>query len=198
MAWGIALLIGCESTEPSGSLFKPVRVDAPAEACPEVAPAEGGFDFEADGRDEAVEAGTSEATAAELLAGQGLSAATAEAASAPGASTTPEAAPPAAEAAAVPAVQIPTAWTGVGTPVSWGVRLVSTVPEAQPPRAILGLPDGSEAVVQPGTLLPGPGLVVLAVGRDAVQLAEVKGEGDHARVTTTILTALYPGLPQAR
>ena len=40
------------------------------------------------------------------------------------------------------------AWTP-GTPVlgSWGVRLVSTVTNAQPPRAILGLPSGEEVEV---------------------------------------------------
>ncbi|MBN2797545.1 MAG: hypothetical protein JXX28_00195 [Deltaproteobacteria bacterium] len=77
-------------------------------------------------------------------------------------------------------------------PTSWGVRLVSTVSEAQPPRAILGLPDGSEQVVQAGDLIPAVGVVVLAIGRDQVQLAEIRPQGDHATVEARMLSSLFP------
>jgi hypothetical protein len=66
------------------------------------------------------------------------------------------------------------------------------VADAQPPRAILGLPDGRELVVTPGTLLPDARLVVMAVGRDMVQIAEVTPVGDHADVVSRTLTPMYP------
>ena len=91
------------------------------------------------------------------------------------------------------AAGFPTAISAVSSDsASWGVRLVSTVVDAQPPRAILGLPDGSEAVVKPGSLLPDVGIVVLAIGKDQVQIAEVTAEGDHARVVTRTVTSMYP------
>ncbi len=62
----------------------------------------------------------------------------------------------------------------------WPLRLVATVPGAQPPRAILGLPGGEEIVVSPGTMLPDQGVVVMAVGAQTVDLAEVRPAGDHA------------------
>jgi hypothetical protein len=105
---------------------------------------------------------------------------------------------PAAVAAPVEAVAAPVAavqrWQA-GQPMagSWGVRLVSTVNGALPPRAILGLPDGSEKVVQPGDLLPSVGVVVLAIGQDVVQVAQVTPVGDHARVESTLLPAMYTG-----
>ncbi len=77
-------------------------------------------------------------------------------------------------------------------PAGWGVRLVSTVSSAQPPRAILGLPDGSEMVVQPGSFLPEARVFVLAIGHDQVQIAHVIPEGDRARVETEMLSSLYP------
>lgn len=77
-------------------------------------------------------------------------------------------------------------------PVSWGVRVISTTYAAQPPRAILGLPDGSEQVVRPGDLLPEVSMVVLAVGHNKVQLAEITPMGDHAGVRSMVLDALYP------
>jgi hypothetical protein len=40
-------------------------------------------------------------------------------------------------------------------------------------------------------LLPEAGIVVLAVGRDAVQVAEIIPAGDHARVETRILEPLF-------
>ena len=91
---------------------------------------------------------------------------------------------------------VPSPWPPpVAASLTWGVRLVSTVHDAQPPRAILGFANGKEAVVQPGTLLEEAGIAVLAIGRDQVQIAQFTPEGDHARVETTLLTALYPGRP---
>ena len=79
----------------------------------------------------------------------------------------------------------------VPVPGSWGIRLVSTTVQADPPRAILGFPDGHEVTVRAGTLLPDEGVVVLAVGTNAVQVAEIVAAGDHARVQTQLITALF-------
>ena len=65
----------------------------------------------------------------------------------------------------------------------WPLRLVATVPGAQPPRAILGLPGGAEVVVTPGTMLPDAGVVVMAIGSGSVDLAEVRPAGDNAVVS---------------
>jgi len=72
---------------------------------------------------------------------------------------------------------------------SWPLRLVATVPGAQPPRAILGLPGGAEVVVTPGTMLPDVGVVVMAIGSESVDLAEVRPAGDHAVVQGRSLQA---------
>jgi len=73
----------------------------------------------------------------------------------------------------------------------WPMRLVSVVSDAQPPRAILGFPDGREIVVSPGRLLPDDGLVVLSVTPHQVQLARIDAEGDHAVVSSTTLQSQY-------
>jgi hypothetical protein len=75
----------------------------------------------------------------------------------------------------------------------WGVRLVATLPAAQPPRAVLGLPTGIEVVVSPGSMVPEVGVVVIAVGQGTVDLALVTPEGDHARVEQRTLHAQYQG-----
>jgi len=75
----------------------------------------------------------------------------------------------------------------------WGVRLITTVAlENNPPQAYLGLPDGEKAWVQAGDLLAEPRLVVLAVGRDMVQLARITPAGDHATIQSETLSAMYP------
>ncbi len=74
---------------------------------------------------------------------------------------------------------------------SWGLRVVATIPQAQPPRAILELPAGGEVVVVPGTLLPETGVVVLAIRDRLVKIAEVTPQGAHAEVTSRELHAMY-------
>lgn len=76
---------------------------------------------------------------------------------------------------------------------SFGVRVLAVLLDLQPPRAVLGLPDGREQVVTPGAMLPAEGLVVLAIGRDAVQIAHVTPQGYYARVETDTVVALAPG-----
>ena len=107
------------------------------------------------------------------------------AAAAPAIEATPVEAPPAPPPEAPPAVGLP-------TQPAWAVRLLMTLPQAQPPRAALGLPSGEERVVSPGSMLPELGLIVIAVGADSVQLARVTPAGDHAVVEPLTLTAQYP------
>jgi hypothetical protein len=73
----------------------------------------------------------------------------------------------------------------------WPLRLVSTVADAQPPRAILGLPDGREVVVSPGSMVPEVGVVVMSVGRSQVEVARVTPSGDHALVSSQTLSAQF-------
>jgi hypothetical protein len=67
---------------------------------------------------------------------------------------------------------------------------MATLLDVQPPRAVLALPDGTERVVQPGAFLPEHRLIVLAIGRDAVQVAHVEPIGFMSRVETTTLRSL--------
>jgi len=90
------------------------------------------------------------------------------------------------------AVVAPTPAFPPHSPLSWGVRLVSVVPGATPPQAVLGLPNGDSQVVRAGDLLPEAGVVVLAIGVDRVQLAQVTAAGDHAEIESVQLTAMYP------
>ena len=92
--------------------------------------------------------------------------------------------------ASAPSGPIPPA-VGLASQPAWGVRLLSTLPHAQPPRAALGLPDGSEVVVAPGSMLPEAGIIVVAVGANNAQLAKVTPEGDHAEIETVTLQAQY-------
>lgn len=202
MRWlPFALLVACEAMPPTGAPMQPVpRAAKPAPASvpgsetPAAPVAADGFDFEedeGDAADEALDVGEEvEDDPATLLAlAQGL--------------PVPEPAP-----ALRPAVDILPAPTGIASasqPVAmrvwdpgvasapdWGVRLVSTVVDTQPPRAILGLANGTEVVVQPGTMLADSKLVVMAVGRDVLQISRVVPEGYQARIETKTLRAFYP------
>ena len=99
------------------------------------------------------------------------------------------------EEAPVELVQAPTGPlpppVGLTSQPAWGVRLLSTLPHAQPPRAALGLPDGTEVIVSPGSMLPEAGIIVVSVGNNNAQLAKVTPEGDHAEIETVTLQAAY-------
>ncbi|MCA9491424.1 MAG: hypothetical protein KC621_15940 [Myxococcales bacterium] len=184
-------LLACEPIPSSGRVLEPVRVTAPSRA-PAAAPApstgpQGDFDFESEDRDGSAGEGEQDPIAlqARLL---GLS---------PDQVTRPPPAPePAPAPAAAPAA--PTVAAPIWDPsrplpdVQFGVRVLGVLLDLQPPRAIIGLPDGREQVVTPGAMLPAEGLVVLAIGRDAVQVARVTPSGFYARVDTETIRALYP------
>ncbi|MCP4808743.1 MAG: hypothetical protein GY913_16160 [Proteobacteria bacterium] len=80
---------------------------------------------------------------------------------------------------------------GMPSEPAWGIRLMQTLHTASPPRAALGLPNGDEVVVAPGSILADVGVIVVAVGDGMVQLAHVQPEGDHAEIETVTLTAQY-------
>ena len=173
------VLVGCEPTTPAGGLFEPTPVQAPAAIM--VAPPTGvtpaeqdGFDFDADAREDE-EMGLVEAVDEPVEPAE------------PEVVEAPE--PEVAAAAALPA------WDGSALGGSWGVRVISTTPSAQPPVAVLGFGTGEDRAVRPGDLIEEHRLVVMAIGRDAVQVARIVPEGDHARVETEILPIMTaPGL----
>jgi hypothetical protein len=187
--WVIVAIIAlgaCQPIPPTGDVLSPRAPPAPV-APPAVDGAEptdaappGGFDFAGEDRGDDKTGDTDAPLApSDLLAGMGID----------GAAVAPApVAPPAPVAAPIPA--FPTVDAGV-----WGVRLVSTISESQPPSATLAFADGKPVAVTPGQLLPDAGIVVLAIGRDQVQLARVVPEGDHAKVETLLLEAMYPITP---
>lgn len=97
---------------------------------------------------------------------------------------------PAAEVVA-PAPETLPAPVGLATQAQWGIRLLKTLPTAQPPRAALGLADGTELVVSPGSMIPEAGIVVVSVGDGVAQVAVVEAAGDHAEIETLTLHAQY-------
>lgn len=176
------LASGCERMESSGRPFSPAP--RPAAVAPGPAAPDPAFDFPSEP--------PLVLTSEELARGDlGVAAA----AGVDPVALLGEPPPPAAPVAAAPVVlAAPAAPSPAGLPAvaPWPVRLVSTLPQAQPPRAILGLPSGEERVVSPGSILADEGLVVMAVTADRVQLARVEPAGDHARIATIELTAQYP------
>ena len=104
--------------------------------------------------------------------------------------TDPEAAPD-DEALSAATFEVPKRSTA-SNPSAWGPRVLTTLSSLEPPRAVLALPDGSERVVRPGTMLPEIGGVVVAIGRDVVELSEVREEGVYASIHTRTIPALIP------
>lgn len=193
------LLAGCEPMPSSGDIFSPVPATPPAgapsassavvsESEPVLGPAlvvkEGG-----PGPDLPMLPATPTVE-------PGAEGTVADGAPAPGSPTAPEIPAPAVPDAPVAPGAVPVG-ASLATPTAvfapsegWPVRLVATVPGAQPPRAILGLPGGEELVVTPGTMVPGANLIVVAIGRQTVDVAEITAVGDHATVKARTLHAL--------
>ena len=72
----------------------------------------------------------------------------------------------------------------------WPLRVVKTEAQLNPPRAILGFPNGDEVVVQPGMLLSEQGLVIMSIGKKAVVLAKIVANGDHANIESITVPSL--------
>ena len=183
-------LIGCEQIEPAGDPLRPVAIE---EGAPPVDVTEAVMEAE-DLEEEEGFTISSEELAAIADGGN------AEALPPPpeeGTKDTPSEAappPPPPQAAAPPTPQAGT-MPATGWPQTlgkaWPVRLVTTVPNASPPRAILGLPDGKEVVVNPGSMVPDLGLVVVAISPGSAELAKIAPAGDHATIESITLRAQY-------
>ena len=175
MFWALAFgVVGCAQVAPSSDLLTP---SAPVVAAPVEGP-QGNFDFAGEDRPKEDDAEEGDVDPIRLQAR--LLGVSTDALPAPGAPPPPVAPPP-----DPPPVSFGT----------FGVRVISTLTEVQPPRAVLGLASGKEVVVQPGTMLPDDHIVVLAIGRTGVQIATILPEGFASRVETTTLPALYPVAP---
>lgn len=186
----VSILGGCEQVAPSGNPLEPVAVAVETSSVP---PASG--DASERVEPEEPEEELFSISSEELLAlANGEEAASEK----PETQPEPEVPEPVAEAPLPPqpAVEQPAApppnsgWSdALGK--AWPVRLVTTVPNASPPRAILGLPDGREVVVNPGSMVPDMGLVVVAIAPNSAELARIAPAGDHATIETLTLRAQY-------
>ena len=191
------VLTACEPMQPSGNPLAAVSVQ------PGVAGAGASSDVDTRFSDEEPFEMSSEdlSSKSSTSAGGGASttkvgAAAAPAAASGGAASAPEpvSAPnpqpqPVAQTASQAAVQ--TAAVSAAATMDWPIRLVRTHLDEQPPSAILAMPDGRRIVVSPGDMVPERGLVVMAIGRERVQLAAIRSSGDHATVAPMELTAQY-------
>lgn len=194
------LLLGCQDI-PSRGVFVPAEATGPTArasgggagtggaakpAAPKAAPTgpQGGYDFEAnDRKDEEDDAADADPVdlQADLL---GIDK-----------SELVEPAPrpkPAGPGVGLPGIPTPQWQPDQPIDGSWGMRVVATLHDVQPPRAVVAMPDGAELVVQPGQMLPNYRMVVLAVGRNAVQVARVTPQGFYAKVETETVASLAP------
>lgn len=189
------LLIACEPMPATGNPLAPVpaarssRIAAPGPAAPVAADE---FDFDEDAKE--IDGPESEILdpAALLAMSQGKPPPPTPVAPQP-APVVPAPVVPVPVMVPVPQPAPVAVWDPASAvPPNWGVRLVSTLVDTQPPRAVLGLADGKEVVVKPGSFLPDQRLVVMAVGRNAVQVSRVVPDGYQARVETRMLSSLFP------
>ena len=186
-------LVACEQVAPSGNPLKPVSVDVSVEPSVE---SDDALDEEEDvftiSNEELAAVVTGEEEGDEEDSnGQGAADPNPETTQEQGPTGSPSAPAVQAEAAVAPPPPAATpGWPGQ-TAKAWPVRLVTTIPNASPPRAILGLPDGREVVVNPGSMVPDLGIVVVAISPNSAELAKVAPAGDHATIESMTLTAQY-------
>lgn len=190
------VLAGCERMTPTGDPLSPVRPAPAARPSPTSAPVPASddgesFPFEEDEGTDGPVSDLPDDPAALLAMSQGKPIP-------PPAPARPIPAPvpvPVApvDGAFVPSTPaVPQVWDpSAALPTDWGVHVVSTLLDTQPPMAVMGLPDGQTVVVKPGSFLADRQLVVMAIGRDVVQVAKVVPEGYRARIETRTLGALY-------
>lgn len=193
----LGLLTGCEQMPATGDPLKPVAPSsAPAAATPDEATPETPADADpfADERTEEGEEDVPTDPVALLAMQQGVDV---EDLPTPEPMAEPTPIPEPVPVAAVPVTSpVPApmpAWDpATAPPTPWGIRLLSTLNATNPPRAVVGLPNGSEVVVQPGQMLPEQNVVVMAIGNEVVQIAQVIPDGYQARVETHTLSSLFP------
>ena len=186
----ILMFIGCEPVTPSGNPLEPATV-APTSSKPATSAATENVPDGAEEAEEAEEDAKFTISSEELnqLANgelPGTQEPEEEVAEEKPAVEEVAEAPPVAEAAE----PTTSGWSqAVGK--AWPVRLVTTIPNAAPPRAILGLPNGKEIVVNPGTMVPEMGLVVVAISPNSAEIARIAPAGDHATIESMTLRAQY-------
>ncbi|HCH63448.1 MAG: hypothetical protein CL927_13230 [Deltaproteobacteria bacterium] len=182
-------LMACEQMEPSGNPLVAVSVQTGASAGEGASQVDTRFSdadpFEISSED--LNSKSSDSASGATPATK-VGAAAAPAAPVVPATTTaaPAAQPQPVAQASAQAVAMSTAAT-----TEWPIRLVRTHLDEQPPSAILALPDGRRIVVSPGDMVPERGLVVMGIGRERVQLAAIRSNGDHATVAPMELSAQY-------
>ena len=187
-------LIGCEQIEPTGDPLRPVDVSQATQSVDGDA-----TEVEVDDMEEEEAFTISSEELAAIADGSSVEAppVPVQGAQAERSEPAPTQAqlPTAPQATAVappppPGAMPPTGWSqALGK--AWPVRLVTTIPNASPPRAILGLPDGKEVVVNPGSMVPDLGLVVVAISPGSAELAKIAPAGDHATIESITLRAQY-------
>ena len=203
----LLLLTGCEKMDDPGPLFSAVEVAVPA-AASEVPEPNSDFDFpeplvissddlkagnfgdsdEPVGEAESV--GQADASA-EPDTVEGSESVSTELSSDEVTATTPEPAIAVVEATVANSEPPAAHFSAPGAVSSWPIRLVKTLPETNPPRAILGLPSGEELVVSPGSMVPEHGLVIISIGPNSAQIAQVSPQGDHAAISPMTLQTMY-------
>ncbi len=180
--WSLGLLLaGCEPMTPSGNPLQPAVIAKPIPILRPIAPTAPALDP----KEEEVFSISSE----ELHAGKTDADAPNPPAKTPAVPQGSKAEPTSPQPAPTAAVPMPMA--DITKAMQWPVRLVTTVPRATPPRAILGLPDGREVVVNPGSMVPDLGLVVIAIAPGSAELARIAPVGDHATIQSMTLQAQY-------
>ena len=184
----LALICGCEQIEPSGNPLQPAQVAAAAPTAVPVHVVDGPAAIEDPEETFSLSSEEMAPGASVEVVEEGADRTPPSADATPVATATDDVAPTASAPVSAAAVSI--GWPQqVGK--AWPVRLVTTVPNASPPRAILGLPDGKEIVVNPGSMVPDFGLVVVAISPGAAELAKIAPAGDHATIESVTLRAQY-------
>jgi hypothetical protein len=185
----VSMLGGCEQIAPSGNPLEPV-VAASAATEPDSEEPDPAAETTEESSEEVFSISSEDLLA--LARGEDPSTPEPETVAAPKESPPPvAAAPPSQPTIEQPSAPTPSSGWGETVGKAWPVRLVTTVPNASPPRAILGLPDGREVVVNPGSMVPDMGLVVVAIAPNSAELARIAPAGDHATIETLTLQAQY-------
>ena len=188
----ILMLIGCEPVTPSGNPLEPATV-APSASQPAAIPTEHDVADEAKETADQEDEGTFTISSEELnqLANGELPTKEEPVAEEPEETADAGDAPDAADAPPVAKTEPTSSGWSQAVGKAWPVRLVTTVPNASPPRAILGLPNGKEIVVNPGSMVPDMGLVVVAISPNSAEIARIAPAGDHATIESMTLRAQY-------
>ena len=65
---------------------------------------------------------------------------------------------------------------------NWPIVVIDTAYDLNPPRALIALPSGEEVSVQAGQMLPQYNLVVMSIGKNAVDFVRISQIGSQTKV----------------